>query len=308
MLGIAHSSISIIELLIDRTKFFICPIEKSRPPKNEDPGYNPSAIFEKFLKEKSGGRIRVALVHGYVTLSKLRSDPQVKYVVFDAPQILAKSEITILDASQKADGTGTWEVYKKTPKEINSKLHSIEGGYTLKIPPPKFVVRDILTSVCKGLDHSEKFKVLVARYIFGMVSTEKWNSKIELLKDMVSKEKFELLISWLDSFAPDALCLAYQDCLYHATKRCEKYYREATEGKVSEIVKKKFEAIAKKACSNSDADYEDFMFLVGILPPSSEYLQKFIVAIPPYLVKHRKIYPLIKLKDAKEPLKMVKNT
>lgn len=309
MFGICHTSMGVMELLLDRTKFHVCAIEKPRPKKGNDDGYNPEEAFQEFLKTKSGGRVRVALVYGYSTLKNLTNKENVKYVVFDAPQILAKHGVEIFDSSQPAEGSGTWNLYRKTPSEINLKIEETAGGYEFKQDTPRYALKDILERVAGQLSKPEPFKIMVAKYVCGMVKKSIWVEKMSALRKRIKPEDYEMLLGWLGTFAPDALCLAYMDCVIHAPKRCGLYADALANPKnMTQDVFKKFNTVAVRACQTADAEYEDFMYLVETLPPLPEYSEKFLFPLPKYMITFRKKYPLLKPKNKEPVSKLELNT
>jgi hypothetical protein len=76
--------------------------------------------------------------------------------------------------------------------------------------------------------------------------------------------------------------MAYMDMIYYAPKF------------ISDTDSSKFKALAKRCCTTANANLDDFMYLVNILPPEKEMKKKFLVKLPMFLQKYRDKYPLIK--------------
>jgi len=302
MFGISYSSTGVVDLFINKEKYQRCTIETLRKKlvrksKGEIietiEAYDPKKAFNSFMKQDPGGRVKVVLVHGYNTLHYLTPEIGIKFIVFDAPQILAKKKVKIIDAKPMADGQGTWKNYKILPEAINNEIESTEGGFSYKKETQKYTIRHILKNVTKKLEKKKGFKKLVARYIFGMVKISQWKDRVEKMKKKLKIEDYVLLMDWLNSFATDALCMAYTDMIKNAPKLCDKWGSQINEEEMDDKLIQKFETIVKRACSTAEADFEDFMYLAKILPPNSDFLEKILVPMPIYLEKFRSKYPLI---------------
>jgi len=156
MLGVSYNSTVVVTLLIDRSKYHPCTIErKSNKREIKKDGkivktieaYDPAEVFGAFIKENSGGREKVVLVNGYETLSYLESNPEIRYIIFDAAQVLSKNEIEIIDAELPIGNNGVWKTYKNFPKLLKNKLPSMEKGFTYIKVTPDFKISTILEEV-----------------------------------------------------------------------------------------------------------------------------------------------------------------
>lgn len=308
MFGISYTSTNVIDILLSRDQFQRCTIEpKQKKLVRKDKegnvietidSYDPKKVFDAFMKENPGNRIKVVLVNAYNTLKFLPSEPSVKYVIFESPQVLAKNKVKIIDAEPSNDGQGIWTGLKITPEDIHNEVKNTSPGFTFIPNIQKYSIRKIINVISKDLEKKNSFKKLVARYIFGMVKIAQWQDRTEKLKTMISSKKYNILINWLNTFSPDALCMSYMDVLFHASKISEEF----CENPESEKSIKKFQNIAKRACATSDANFEDFMYLVNILPPNKKFKEKFIIKIPSYLKKYRIRYPLVPSKKGRKIL------
>ena len=302
MIGIAFNSPDVIELLIDKVKYKTFLIEcfsKKLVRKNKEgtiverrDEYNPKKVFETVLNDNTK-RGKVILVQKYETLKLLPNNKNIKYIIFDAPQILVKKNVTILDA--KISNLGAWSLYKIFPIELEAKLQNSKFGFNYKDDTPEYTIRTILKHVCKDLSKEKAFKNFVARYIFGMVKKGTWEKKVSSLESKVSNKKYSRFIDWMHTFAPDALCMTYMDLIYHAPKVCNSYCQGMKGEKTYDT--SKFHALVKRAISVSNADIGDFLFLIDILPPDTNLKDKFLIKIPEFLVKYRSKYPLVQGKN-----------
>lgn len=302
MLGIAYNSTLVATMLIDRAKYHPCTIERQASKrvikkdgvivKTVDE-YKPAEVFESFLKENSGGRQKVAFVNGYETLFYLKSEDSVRYIIFDAAQVLSKNGIEIIDAELPIGNNGVWRTYENFPKIFKSKIPKMKLGFTYSRSAPNFRVSVILEEAASQLNKAGAFKRLVAKYIFGLVTTDSWAQKTSRLSTFLEPTVYNKLMAWMNTFAPDALSLVFMDILYYAPGRCEKYVSEGSGEKSFKETKKKFMAVVDKSCKDCNADIEDMKYLLEILPPDIDLRGKFLFPIPPHLATFRKAYPLI---------------